>query len=72
MSRGACAFTCKWCREVARLVGEVGDLRQMMDGMKRMITGQRLEEESGETGAGRGCKGTDGICASGLSRDHIG
>ena len=50
MSRRACAFTCKGCREVARLVGEVGDLRQMMDSMKRMITGQGLEEESGETG----------------------
>ena len=49
-SRCACAFTCKGCREVARLVGEVGDLRQMVDSMKRMITGQGLEEESGETG----------------------
>ena len=49
MSRGACAFICKGCKEVARLVGEVGDLRQMMDIMKRMITGQKLEEESGET-----------------------
>ena len=50
MSRGACAFTCKWCREVARLVGEEGDLRHMIDSMKRMITGHGLEEESGETG----------------------
>ena len=50
MSRGACAFTCKGCRQVARLVGELRDLRQMMDSMKRMITGQGLEEESGETG----------------------
>ena len=32
------------------LVGELGDLRQMMDSMKRIITGQGLEEESGETG----------------------
>ena len=32
------------------LVGEVGYLRQIMDSMKRMTTGQGLEEESGETG----------------------
>ena len=38
------------CRAVARLVEEVEDLRQMMESMKRMITGQGLEEESGETG----------------------
>ena len=50
MSRGACALTCKGCRQVARLVGELRDLRQMMDSMNRMITGQGLEEESGETG----------------------
>ena len=50
MSRGACAFTCKGCRQAARLVGELGYLRQMMDSLKRMITGQELEEESGETG----------------------
>ena len=50
MSRGACAFTCKGCRQAARLVGELGDLRQIMDSMKRMITGEGLEEESGETG----------------------
>ena len=50
MSRGACAFTCKGCRQAARLVGELSDLRQMMDSLKRMITGQGLEEESGETG----------------------
>ena len=50
MSRGACAFTCKGRRQEARLVGELGDLRRMMDSMKMMITGQGLEEESGETG----------------------
>ena len=32
------------------LVGEVGDLRQMMESMKRMITRQGLEEERGITG----------------------
>ncbi len=47
---GACVFTCKGCTEVTRLVGEVGDLRQMMESMKRMITRQGLEEERGVTG----------------------
>ncbi len=32
------------------MVGEVGDLRQMMESMKRMITRQGLEEERGITG----------------------
>ena len=50
MSRGACAFTCKGCRLAARLVGELRDLRQMMDNLKRMITGQGLGEEIEETG----------------------
>ena len=50
MSRGAYAFTCKGCRQAARLVGELRDLRQMMDSLERMITGQGLEKESGETG----------------------
>ena len=47
---GACVFTCKSCTEVTRLVGGVGDLRQMMESMKRMITRQGLEEERGITG----------------------
>ena len=46
---GACAFTCKGCTEVTRLVGEVGYIRQMMESMKRMITRQELEEERGVT-----------------------
>ena len=32
------------------LVGEVEDLRKMMESLKRIVTGQRLEEKSGETG----------------------
>ena len=32
------------------MVGEVGDLRQMMESMKMMITRQGLEEERGVTG----------------------
>ena len=43
-------FTCKGCTEVARLVGEVEDLRKMMESLKRMVTGQGLEETRGETG----------------------
>ena len=50
MSKGACAFTCKGCRQAAGLVGELRYLRQMMDSLKRMITGQGLEEEIEETG----------------------
>ena len=42
--------TCKGCRAVAKIVGEVEDLRQVMESMKRMVTGQGLEEKSGETG----------------------
>ena len=34
---------------VARLVGKVEDVRQMMESMKRMVTGQGLEEKRGET-----------------------
>ena len=43
-------FTCKGCTEVARLVGEVEDLRKMMESLKRIVTGQGLEEKRGETG----------------------
>ena len=31
-------FTCKRCREMTRLVGEVEDLGQMMESMKRIVT----------------------------------
>ena len=43
-------FTCKGCREVTRLVGEVEDLRQMMESIKRIVTGLGLEEKGEETG----------------------
>ena len=43
-------FTCKGCREVTRLVGEVEDLRQMLESMKRIVIGLGLEEKGGETG----------------------
>ena len=42
-------FTCKGCTEVTRLVGEVEDLRNMMESLKRMVTGQGLEGKRGET-----------------------
>ena len=35
---------------MARLVGQIEDIRQVLETMKRMITGQGLEDESGETG----------------------
>ena len=43
-------FKCKGCTEVARLVGEMEDLRKIMGSLQRMVTGQGLEEKSGETG----------------------
>ena len=48
--KGSTLFKCKGCTEVARLVGEVEDLRKMMESLKRMVTGQGLETTSGETG----------------------
>ena len=41
------------------LVGEVEDLRKMMESLKRMVTGQGLEEKRGETGS-RGITGRSG------------
>ena len=35
---------------MARLVGEVEDIRQIMETMKRMVTGLGLEENGGQTG----------------------
>ena len=43
-------FKCKGCTEVARLVGEVENLRKTVERLKRMVTGQGLGETSGETG----------------------
>ena len=50
MQGGTRVFACKGSRDVARLVGEVEDLRQMMESMKRIVTGQGLEENGEETG----------------------
>ena len=50
MRGGTCVFTCKGYREVTRLVGEEEDLRQMMESMKRIVTGLGLEEKGEETG----------------------
>ena len=41
---------CKGCREIARLVGELEQIRQMMESMKRIVTEQGLEEKGEETG----------------------
>ena len=46
-------FTCKGCTEVARLVGEVEDLRKMMESLKRMVTGQGPEEKEEKQGIKR-------------------
>ena len=46
-------FTCKGCTEVARLVGEVEDLRKMMESLKGMVTGQGLEEKGEKQGIKR-------------------
>ena len=48
--KGSTVFKCKGCTEVARLVGEIEDLWKMVESLKRMVTGQGLEETSGETG----------------------
>ena len=49
MAGGARVFTCRGCREVARLDGEVEDFRKMIEIMKMMIMGQGVEEKGGET-----------------------
>ena len=49
MTGGAHVFTCRGCREVARLVGEVEDLMKMMGNMNMIVMGQGLEENGGET-----------------------
>ena len=61
MRESTSVFTYKGCTEVARLVGEVEDLRKMMESLKRMVTGQGLEEKKrrnrgsrGNTGRSRG------------------
>ena len=49
--RGGClCFHLQRWSKVTRLVGELGYLRQIMESMNRVITGQGLEEESGEGG----------------------
>ena len=43
-------MSCRGCREVARLVGEVEDLRKMIGSLKMMVTGQGVEGKGGDTG----------------------
>ena len=47
MIGGTCVFVCKGCREVARLVQEVEDIRLLVETMKRLVTGLGLEEKGG-------------------------
>ena len=44
MRRGARVFTCRGCRGVATLVGEVEDLRKMMGSLIMMVTGHGGEK----------------------------
>ena len=47
---GNFTFTCKGCKRVEFLVRELAELREMLVGMKRTVTGHGLEEKGGETG----------------------
>ena len=47
---GSFTFTCKGCKRVEFLVRERAELREMLVGMKRTVTGQGLEEKGAETG----------------------
>ena len=46
---GSFTFTCKGCKRVEFLVRELAELREMLVGMKRTVTGHGLEEKGGET-----------------------
>ena len=43
-------FTCKGCKRVEFLVRELAELKEMLVGMNRTVTGHGLEENGGETG----------------------
>ena len=47
---GSFTFTCKGCKRMEFLVKELAELREMLVGMKRTVTGHGLEEKGGETG----------------------
>ncbi len=63
-------FTCKGCREVARLVGEVEELRQTMESMKRIVTGLGFEEKGEETGDRMAELGEAEKCKEGITPDN--
>ena len=44
-------LTCKGCTEVAVLVKEVSELKQMMEDMKDTVAGLHLEDKGAETGS---------------------
>ena len=45
---GSFTFTCKGCKRVEFLVRELAELREMLVGMKRAVTGHGLEGKEGE------------------------
>ena len=47
---GSFTFTCKGYKRVEFLGRELTELREMLVGMKRTVTGHGLEEKGGETG----------------------
>ena len=47
---GSFTFTCKGCKRVEFLVRELAELREMLVGMKRAVTGHGLEGKEGEAG----------------------
>ena len=47
---GSFTFTCKGCKRVEFLVRELEELREMLVGMKRAVTGHGLEGKEGEAG----------------------
>ena len=49
---GGFTFTCKGCKRVEFLIRELAELREMLVGTKRTVTGHGLEENGGETGDG--------------------
>ena len=72
MRGGTYVFACKGCMEVARSVGEGEDLRQMMETMKRFVTGLGLEENRRHTGVGKEEKEKcEGVLTPGRSDDTL-
>ena len=54
MEGGTCMFASKWCRELARLVGEVEDLMHTMGSMKRICEGVMAPDNHSTEGNRKG------------------